>query len=210
MGCMEEIGKLISGYKRFQAGDDSLRKLAEDGQSPRIAIIACSDSRVDPAIVTDARLGDLFVIRNVANLVPPYQPDDQYHGTSAALEFAVQGLNVRHVIVFGHSQCAGIRALVEGQSKRNNSHSFVHSWMQIVSDVRQEVLHSHPQLPLVEQAHLCERKAIEQSLRNLETFPFIQEKMQQDQLSLHGWHFDISDGDLRRFDPVRSEWKTLA
>lgn len=211
----DQIAKLISGYQNFhqqhfQQDDTEFRKLAREGQSPRVAIIACSDSRVDPSIVMDSKLGELFVIRNVANLVPPYQPDDHtYHGTSAALEFAVKILQVEHVIVFGHSKCAGIRALMEDNQPKSGAQSFIRSWMNIACDVRQEVIAHHHEHSMDEQAGLCERKAVENSLANLATFPFVQEKMGEKHLFLHGWHFDLDEGKLRCFDPVVGDWKAL-
>lgn len=211
----KEIIKLIAGYQHFhqqhfQQEDTEFRRLARDGQSPRVAMIACSDSRVDPSLVTDSKLGELFVIRNVANLVPPYQPDDNtYHGTSAALEFAVKNLEVSHVIVFGHSKCAGIRALMEESHVAEGNISFIRSWMNIANDVRQDVVCHHADESLDQQASLCERKAVENSLQNLATFPFVSERLALGNLYLHGWHFDLDEGKLRCFDPVVGDWKAL-
>lgn len=207
------IRKLITGYKNFYArnfaqANPTYKKLAE-GQSPRVAMIACSDSRVDPSIITDADLGEIFVIRNVANLVPPYQPDDHtYHGTSAALEFAVNNLKVEHIVVLGHSKCAGIRALL-ADTPHTGEQSFVHSWMRIADDVKQEICSKHAQLPIEEKAYLSERKAIERSLANLTTFPWIRDKIAAGELALHGWHFDLDEGDLSCYDYGEKSWKRL-
>jgi carbonic anhydrase len=210
-----KIAQLIAGYQQFhqqyfQHDDGDFQKLVREGQSPSVAIIACSDSRVDPSIVMDSKLGELFVIRNVANLVPPFQPDDHtYHGTSAALEFAVKILQVKHVIVFGHSKCAGIRALMEDNQPKSGAQSFIRSWMNIASDVRQEVIAHHHDASLEHQSGVCERKAVEKSLANLATFPFVQERIEEKNLFLHGWHFDLDEGHMRCFDPVVGDWKAL-
>lgn len=210
-GTMQEIKKLIKGYKRFfhtyfTEGDKAYQKLAREGQNARVAMIACSDSRVDPSIITDSNLGELFVIRNVANLVPPYQPDDSsYHGTSAALEFAVGTLGVSHVVVLGHSKCAGIRSLVE-EMPNTGGYSFIRSWMQIASGVRKQVMEHYPDSSIDEKAHLCERKAVEQSLQNLQTFPWIKSGVKAKTLHLHGWHFDLEAGSLHRFNPTNKKW----
>lgn len=213
---MHEIEKLIEGYKQFfhryfVEGDETYQRLAREGQSPRIAMIACSDSRVDPSIITDAGLGELFVIRNVANLIPPYQPDDSsYHGTSAALEFAVNTLEVRHVVVFGHSKCAGIRALIEDKYPEKGGQSFIRSWMQIASKVREDVVCNHGHLPFDQQSRLCERKAVEQSLKNLATFPWISDKLLVGKLYLHGWHLDLDEGKLYCYSHKEHVWNPIS
>jgi carbonic anhydrase len=213
---MDEINKLMMGYrgfyqKHFLDDDDGhLHKLA-DGQSPQVAIIACSDSRVDPSLVMDSKLGELFVIRNVANLIPPYQDDNNtYHGTSAALEFAVQSLQVKHIIIFGHSRCAGIRALLSDPHLDEENHSFIRSWMHIADEVRHEIASHHAHLEFEEKTHLCEHLAIEKSLQNLQTFPFVTQQMQAQQLSLHGWYFDLATGKLSHFDATTKQWQEQA
>ncbi len=209
---MNEIDRLVAGYKRFHQkyfveDGDVYRKLA-DGQSPSVAMIACSDSRVDPSILTGAEPGELFVVRNVANLVPPYQPDfNTYHGTSAALEFAVTGLGVSHIIVLGHSKCGGIRALME-QPEIPETQSFVQSWMGIAADVKKDILHHHAHLEMDVKAHLCERKGIERSLANLSTFPWISERQAKNTLKLHGWHFDLDQGLISEYQ-TGGNWVVL-
>lgn len=212
---MDEMDRLLSGYRKFHRkyfveGDAEYQRLVKEGQSPRIAMIACSDSRVDPSIVTDSKLGELFVIRNVANLVPPYQPDNfTYHGTSAALEFAVNTLGVSHIVVLGHSRCAGIRALVEDQHGSAGEESFIRSWMQIAREVKQELVSHHSHLPVDQQARICECKAVEKSLENLATFPWVKDKLDAGRLQLHGWHFSMEDGTLWEFAAAQSEWRML-
>lgn len=210
---MPTITKLIDGYKSFYQkyfieNDEVYKKLARDGQFPVATVIACSDSRADPALITGAEPGELFVIRNVANLVPPYQEDiSTYHGTSAALEFAINNLKIKNVIVFGHSQCAGIKALI--QSDDRHATNFVDSWMTIAKDVKNEIKHNHSELDLAGQAHMCEKKAIEKSLSNLLTFPWIRDKAERGEISLYGWHFDIVEGVLYGFNGEKNEWQKI-
>jgi carbonic anhydrase len=211
---MAELQKLINGYKAFYKKffiDDGevYKDLSENGQFPDVAIIACSDSRVDPSIVTSAAPGDLFVIRNVANLVPPYQPDDStYHGTSAALEFAINNLQVKYLVIMGHSKCAGIRELMESDPKTEN-HSFVNSWMQIATDVGKNVKATHKHLDAAGQIHICEKQAIEKSMENLKTFPWINEKIQSGKLKVIGWYFDIEKGKLYNFEKSSGNWSEI-
>ncbi len=212
---MKDIKKLIEGYKNFYQhyfveNADIYQDLARNGQSPLAAVIACSDSRADPLLITGAEPGELFVIRNVANLVPPFQDDNNatYHGTSAALEFGVNNLNIKNVIVFGHSKCAGIRALIEGEVE-DAHRSFVGSWVQIAKDVKLDIEAEHGHLNKDVQAHICERKAIEKSLRNLTTFPWIAEKVKNGELVLHGWYFDIDHGELLKFNEMDGNWNKI-
>lgn len=190
--------ELIAGYKRFRDGyfkhnRERLETLAE-GQNPRICLVSCCDSRVDPATVFDAHPGELFVIRNVANLVPPYEEEGLFHGTSAALEFAVTGLEVQHIVVLGHANCGGIRAFVDKGSS-DASGSFVDRWMSIAEPVRQSLSSMSDASP-EERYASCERHAITHSLRNLMTYPWINSRVQDAALSLHGWHYDLAGGSL--------------
>ncbi len=200
---MNIIDQLIAGYHRFRDGyykenRERLVELAHSGQSPKVGVIACCDSRVDPAVITDSTTGDLFVIRNVANLVPPCEGEGVWHGTSAALEFAVCGLEVEHLIVLGHSQCGGIRSLIENQETQQEN-KFIASWMSIASEARERAYKDFHTVD--QQAQACELDAIQISLRNLKTFPWILDRMQQNKLQLHGWHYNIVSGDLLRLDP---------
>jgi len=190
---------LLDGFARFHQehynNDTRLyRELSSQGQHPKIMVISCSDSRVDPSILFDASAGDMFVVRNVANLVPPYQPDDgSYHGTSAALEFAVRHLNVEHVVVLGHSGCAGVRRLVEKEADNNNDeYSFVDSWVGIANEALKTSSHMDDKDACSE----CERTSISVSLDNLETFPWVKERIDNNTLQLHGWYFSLDSGQL--------------
>jgi len=201
------IDKLIEGYRRFRQryfheDPELFASLVAQGQSPAVAVVACCDSRVDPAIIMDCEPGDLFTIRNVANLVPPYEPDGMYHGTSAALEFAVRALKVGHIIVLGHAQCGGIHALMEGEGPGVSQGEFVASWMNIAAPARDAAL----QDPLLDSAEkrrrYCEQAAIRLSLINLMSFPWVKEQVDRKQLRLHGWYFDMGSGELLRLDGV--------
>jgi len=199
--------KLIEGYRRFR--DDlwplhreRYEKLAQ-GQKPETLVIACSDSRVDPQTVFGAGPGELFVVRNVAALVPPYQPDAGYHGTSAALEFGVRVLKVRQVVVLGHALCGGITALLEGAPK--NARDFVEPWMSIAEQALWRTPPSPETVPLQDG---YEMEVVRLSLDNLMTFPWIAEAVRDGRLTLHGMRFDIRSGvlwrmgDGRQFLPV--------
>jgi carbonic anhydrase len=189
---------LMEGYDRFLRGywdqhKERYATLARDGQSPSSLVIACSDSRVSPEMIFDAAPGDMFVIRNVSNLVPPYAPDTGNHGTSAALEFGVTVLNVARVVVIGHSQCGGIRALVRGP--RAEDGDFLSSWMAIAKTARARVCDS-PEAPSDFDAlcDLCERESIRVSLGNLLTFPWIKSRVEAGTLKLAGLHFNVQSG----------------
>jgi carbonic anhydrase len=188
---------LLEGYRRFRSGrwqEERLRfeVLAALGQSPRTMIVTCADSRVDPQLIFDARPGELFVVRNVANLVPPYAPDAAYHGTSAALEFAVRVIGVSDLVVLGHAQCGGIKALLGGHSPQ--AADFVAPWMQIAEPARQRVLGLDPEA----RQEACELEGIRLSLANLAGFPWVKDAVDAGRLRLHGCYFGIATGMLRR------------
>ena len=204
---------LIEGFRRFReqhfTHDDALyRQLVEQGQTPKILVVACCDARVDPAIVLDCAPGDLFVIRNVANLVPPSGTLSGHHGTSSALEYGVCNLGVQHIIVLGHAHCGGIRTLVE-TGGANNPDSFIDDWMHLVEDARAEVERDMPGKPLDERLLACEQRAILISLRNLMTFPWVRERVEGGTLTLRGWYFDIEHGQLLQYDAAAAEFAAL-
>ena len=197
---MEEVKVLIDGYKRFykksfEKKQEFYGNLSKEGQSPKFLVISCCDARVHPAQIMDTNPGDIFVIRNVANLVPVNEPDGKSHGTSAAMEFAVKHLNVKHIIVLGHSQCGGIKTLMEGEHF-SNEYSFVDPWMGIAKNARLSVLEKHKGKSFEEQCTYCEKASIEISLNNLMTFPWIKEKCDSGELNIHGWYFNIKTGAL--------------
>ncbi len=205
------IQHLLDGYRRFRSGSyreqkDLYTELAEEGQSPKAMIISCCDSRVDPALVLDADPGVVFAVRNVANLVPPACPDGSYHGTSAALEFAVLHLGVEHIIIMGHAQCGGIKALYEDLDKGAD---FIIPWMHIVADARTRVRETADGKPENEQLREMEQEAIRVSLANLLTFPWIKDRVDAGTLQLHGWYFDLGSGVMFDLDPKTNSFHPL-
>lgn len=205
---------LIAGFHRFReqhfTDDDALyRQLVQEGQTPKILVVACCDSRVDPALVLDCAPGDLFVIRNVANLVPPDENRiGGRHGTSAALEYGVKTLGVEHVIVLGHAQCGGIQALMRG-SAIDGQESFISSWMRLAEQARNKVLQELPDASSQELERACEQQAILSSLDNLLSFDWIRERVQDGRLTLHGWYFDIEHGQLLQYEPGNSRFNAM-
>jgi carbonic anhydrase len=205
--------RLIEGFRRFREqhfteNDALYRQLTTEGQAPRILVVACCDSRVDPALVLDCAPGDLFVIRNVANLVPPAESRDSgRHGTSAALEFGVRNLRVEHIIVLGHAQCGGIRSLFSGSGGETGS--YIHSWMRAAEEVHAAVLRDMPDASPPEQMIACEQRAILVSLDNLMTFPWVRERVENGSLQLHGWYFDIEHGRMMRYNAATSAFEAL-
>jgi carbonic anhydrase len=196
------VDGLLAGYRRFRAGTWPERRavcegLAQAGQQPLAAVIACADSRLDPSTIFDAPPGALFVIRNVGNLVPPYQPDGAYHGTSAALEFAVRELRIGTLMVMGHAQCGGVKALLAGQA--GDAADFVMPWMNIAARARARVLH-HPGPPASRQT-ACEHELVKVSLENLLTFPWVATPVAAGELRLLGTYYGIATGVLELLGP---------
>lgn len=195
--------QLLDGYRRFRTEvwpEQRARYevLSARGQRPETLVIACSDSRVDPQTVFGAGPGELFVIRNVAALVPPYEPDSGYHGTSAALEFGVRVLKVKRIVVLAHAQCGGVHAMVEGAPPE--ARDFVTRWMEIAEPVMWPI--PRP-VPAAEAFARLEAAVIDLSLKNLRTFPWIKSAVQAGNLDLHGFRFDIRTGELSRLEGDR-------
>ena len=204
--------QLIDGFRRFRerhfAEDpDLFQDLTQFGQTPKALVVACCDSRVDPALVLDCAPGDLFVIRNVANLVPPSENQGHYHGTSAALEFGVRNLGVPHIIVLGHAQCGGIHALLAGGVPKEDS--FIAEWMGLAEDARKQIEQELAGASDKLRHRACEQQAILISLNNLMTFSWIRERVEQGRLTLHGWYFDIEGGELLGYNVTTSQFETL-
>lgn len=211
---MNHIEKLVDGFKRFHLdnyeGNHALfDRLTKQGQHPKTIVVGCCDSRVDPAIVTDCNPGDLFIIRNVANLVPPFETSGNYHGTSAALEFGVRNLEVENIIVLGHAKCGGIRALMSMAPSAEIQEGFVSGWMKLARNARNRVLSRMHGESLENQARACEQEAILVSLDNLLTFPWILERVAQKKLTLHGWYFDMEHGELLRYNPGSNRFEAF-
>ncbi len=205
------LTRLAAGFQRFQKRwfcvDNNLYADLAEGQNPLALVIACSDSRVDPVQLTDSHPGDLFVIRNVANIVPPYAPDRNYHGVSAALEYAVRYLNVRDIIVMGHAECGGVQSLLDETQNRHDE--FLSVWMQVIRRARDIVNMLLPNASPAERRRACEMWGIRISLENLLTFPWIREAVESGQLALHGWYFDLDSGELLQWDENTDDFLSL-
>lgn len=206
------ITSLVEGFKQFKLKhfeqSEAYKGLVEDGQHPKTLVIACCDSRVDPAILTDSEPGELFVVRNVANLVPPYEADDRHHGTSAAIEYSILGLNVEHIVVIGHRYCGGIQALMQGDEGFEKT-DFISSWMDVAATAKRTVVDQHPDSTFEELCLRCEKESLLVSLKNLETFPWVHERVKQGKLSLHAWYFDLASGDVEAYQRENSAFVKL-
>lgn len=205
------VSRLAAGFQRFQkrwfCTDNNLYADLAEGQTPFALVVACSDSRVDPVLLTDSRPGDLFVIRNVANIVPPYAPDKNYHGVSAALEYAVRRLKVRSVIVMGHAECGGVQSLLDEAQPCHDE--FLSVWMQVIHRARDAVNALLPDASPAERRKACEMRGIRASMENLLTFPWIREAVEAEDLALHGWYFDLGSGELLQWDEEKDEFLPL-
>jgi carbonic anhydrase len=202
--------QLIDRYKSFKASvferhSEQYTSLAIDGQNPEIMIISCCDSRVDPATIFSAGAGDLFIVRNVANLVPPYETQGSYHGVSAAIEFAVLNLQIKHLVILGHSSCGGISVALDSDTAIQTDANFISKWMSILDEPKAKITtnssHSHE--------HQCKElglEGIKHSLKNLRSFPFVRVLEKKGSLALHGAHFDIEHGELSVFDEASGEF----
>ncbi len=198
---MAQFSDLIEGYYRFRGTEwqEERARWSElaTGQSPKVMIIACSDSRVDPATIFGSRPGEVFVVRNVANLVPPYEQDGGRHGVSAAVEFAVTKLKVEEIVVLGHGACGGVAAALS-QALADSSlgeGGFVARWIDLLDDAREKVVAEHGTGPEGQRA--LEQECVRVSMQNLLTFPFVREQVDAGALAIHGAVFSIDDGRLR-------------
>ena len=199
-------GSLLDGYRSFRdrrygPERDRYRSLAEHGQTPEVMVIACCDSRSAPETIFDAAPGEIFVVRNVANLVPPCEPDGACHSTSAALEFAVQSLKVRHIVVLGHGRCGGIRAALHPEAEPLSPGDFVGKWMKLLGPAASEIA-ADGRLTEAERQTALERASIRHSLANLRSFPCVSILEDRGRLHLHGAWFDIADGELWTMNPA--------
>lgn len=201
------ITKLTQGYRRFREDRWPSKKaeyeLLAKGQKPHTLIVACSDSRADPALIFDTAPGELFVVRNVANLVPPYEPDGKLHGVSAALEFGVKALGVKQIVVMGHAGCGGVNAMLNGTP--DNCRDFVEPWVEQAAPFVRRFAEAYPADQTV---CVAEEAGVRLSIENLRTFPWIAEREAKGELALVGLHFGIADGILKkltgpqRFEPL--------
>jgi carbonic anhydrase len=195
--------RLLEGYESFRTGrlpaeQSRYRELAEHGQSPEIMVIGCCDSRVSPEVIFDARPGELFVVRNVANLVPPYSPDGEYHGVSAALEFAVGALRVKHIVVLGHAHCGGVRAFAEDHAPLSPG-DFIGKWMSLIAPAA-EKLGARGNMSPSDYLVRLEQASIANTLENLLTFPRLRKLIERGRVTLHGAYFGVATGELSVLD----------
>jgi carbonic anhydrase len=202
--------RLLNGYANFRSGryaeeTERYKKLGQGLQKPTVMIIACCDSRAAPETIFDAGPGEIFVMRNVANLVPPYAPDGKHHATSAAIEFAILSLGVKHVVIMGHGRCGGIGAVVTG-SEPLSAGDFIGQWMRDVKGVAEAVRIDHPQDHVHDLQTAVEHASVEHSLANLRTFPWLRMRENKRELSVHGAWFDIGLGELHVFDEDTRSW----
>lgn len=202
--------RLLEGYQTFMSGRytaerDRYRQLAETGQEPHTLVIACCDSRSAPETVFDCGPGEMFVVRNVANLVPPYEPDDNLHATSAALEFAVQSLRIRQILVLGHGRCGGIRAALDPNATPLSPGDFIGHWVRLLKPAAQQIQDSQLMTSGERQIAL-ERISIRNSIANLRTFPCVKILEDRGKLQIHGAWFDISTGELWVMEPQSGDF----
>lgn len=191
--------KLIEGYRRFRRGRwphlrDLHRKLAQ-GQSPQVMVITCADSRLDPTTIFDALPGELFVVRNIANLVPPYEETPGLHGTSAAIEFAVEKLRVSTILVLGHASCGGVAAALE--PKETHAGTFIGGWIDLLDEAKARLPEG-----MENSERALERESVRLSLERLTSFPFVARALQEGRLTLVGGVFGVADGALELLDPA--------
>jgi carbonic anhydrase len=193
--------KIRQGYhlfrEKYASGDNSVMQfLSHYGQQPQIMVVSCCDSRVDPGVILQCDPGDLFVVRNVANIIPPYEKDEAHHGTSAALEFGVCFLKVKHLILLGHSQCGGIQMLLNDKAEKND---FISNWVSLIKSDK-ATFHDHDEYA---------RLALNYSLQNCLTFPWIKEKVSNNELIIHLWFFDVKKGQILTYSVDESKYKPL-
>ena len=194
--------KLTEGYQQFRdkyaTGDNSvMRFLSQNGQQPQAMVVSCCDSRVDPALILQCDPGDLFVVRNVANIVPPYEKDDSHHGTSAALEFGICFLKVKHLILLGHSQCGGIQALLSEEALSQDD--FISNWVSLIKKGKKS-----PQ-----DVDEFAQYALNDSYRNCLSFPWIKQRVENGTLAVHLWFFDIKKGELLVYSEETKKYHPL-
>jgi carbonic anhydrase len=211
---MRDVSIFLKGFRRFQhhyfdRNPELFDRLFTEGQRPRALMVACCDSRCDPGVLTDSEPGDMFVVRNVANLVPPHIQATSYAGTTSAIAFAICNLAVEHVIVMGHARCGGIRALMENKSPAGDEEQLIAKWLGIAADARQQVLKELPGKSPEIQMRACEQASILKSLENLMSYPWISRRVNEGTLALHGWYFDMENGALMQYDSDAGEFREI-
>lgn len=218
-GTCRDISHLMAGIKRFrqrfyEENNELMQRLVDKGQAPPALMISCSDSRVDPTLLSDVDPGQLFVVRNVANLVPPYDPAHHFDGAGAAIEYAVRDLKVDHIIVLGHAHCGGIKAMLGAAGGQWPERDFIGNWVSMALDASRLQLsekdeQGQPVLASLDRLKnnpaLVERASVAGSLKNLMSYPWVRERVEAGTLMLHGWWFDLDTGDLWATEPGGSQ-----
>ena len=205
--------RLIDGYNAFAAGrlqreQARYHELAEAGQSPEVMVIGCCDSRVSPEVIFDARPGELFVVRNVANIIPPYSPDGQAHGVSAALEFGIGALRIKHIVVLGHAHCGGVKAFAQN-SEPISPGDFIGKWMQLMAPAAQKVGPMGGAEDHTDYLKRLEHANIANSLDNLMTFPQLAKLIEKGKVATHGAYFGVAEGDLWVMDKASGDFNPV-
>ena len=211
IGMSQFPQQLIDGYRTFTSArlpteQSRYRELSERGQSPQVMVIGCCDSRVSPEVIFDAGPGELFVVRNVANLVPVYAPDSGTHGVSAALEYAVNVLKVKHIVVLGHAQCGGIRAFIDKAAPLSPG-DFIGKWMAMFVKPG-EIVEQRERESMAEFTERIEKAAVFRSLENLMTFPFVRNAVERGDMLLHGAYFGVAEGSLFVLDQASKKFES--
>lgn len=200
----KSLNKLLQGYQNFReryaSNDSTMRRLMDADQKPQTMIISCCDSRVDPTAIFECDPGDIFVVRNIANIVPPYEKDSMHHGTSAALEFGVNYLKVKHLVILGHSNCGGIKALMEGLPEND----FLTSWITISKDALKKCEEDDSC-----SLEKCIKLSLNESYKHCMTFPWIKEKVEKGELQIHRWFINLQTGIVEKFNPVNENFENL-
>lgn len=207
------IKDIIHGYTNFQSvkfkkNEERYKELVEEGQNPKALFIGCSDSRVVPDLITNSQPGDLFIARNVGNFVAPFKPDQSYHATASAIEYAVSVLKVSDIIVCGHSQCGAIAALYkELIPSDENLHTI--KWLELGANAKKTALLSHQGRPQEEILRYTEKVSLIFQIENLLTYPAVKRRVEKGELFLHGWHYDIKNGTIEYYDDESYQFKEL-
>jgi len=206
--------RLIQGYRTF--AEDRLpveqaryQELADDGQHPEVMVIGCCDSRVSPSVIFDTRPGELFTVRNVANIVPPYTVDEGHHGVSAAVEFAVQALQVQHIVVLGHGRCGGVRAFAESSPPLAAS-DFIGKWVELLKPAAAAAGPRSQYATMADYLSALEHQSVVASIDNLMTFPYVRDRVQRGDLAIHGAYFKVATGLLTVYDPATRTFASAA
>jgi len=209
------ISDFIKGHKEFQSiyfknNEDVFLDLIENGQNPTALFIGCSDSRVIPNLILNSKPGELFVVRNIGNFVPPFKPDDDFHGTAAAIEYAVNCLNVRDIIVCGHSDCGAIKSLFKNIDEKELPH--VKKWLELGEKAKSTSLIFSKNFNVNEKEmyEMTEKFSIVNQIENLLTYPYIKERHEKDELFIHGWYYRLENGDLEYYDPKNYQFEKIS